>query len=123
MVDVVNGGSVDIAVADGEVGRGVTDAVVIFRDTAVEVVRIADARPGLAAVIGNGQVVLRGRELERLDNIAVVIKGNGLVTVNLYVLLAVRIVELRNIRSHRRTADMIAKRHSADHDRKCCAHR
>ena len=63
MVDIVDGGGVDIAVADLKGTGEVADAAAILRDAAVEIVRITDTRPGLAAVIGNGQVVLRGREL------------------------------------------------------------
>ena len=63
MVDIVDGGGVDIAVADLKGTGEVADAAAILRDAAVEVVRITDTRPSLAAVIGNGQIVLRGREL------------------------------------------------------------
>ena len=107
MVDVVNGGGVDIAVAD--LKRGVDGGdigAVLCESAAVEPVLVTEFRERFAAVIGNGHVVRRGHEIIRHHN-NVAADSDGVVAVDRTELFAVRVVEVGDERTHYRTADVI----------------
>ena len=108
MVDVVNGGGVDIAVTNFQRGvDGGSVAAVLCESAAVVPVLVTEFRERFAAVVRNGQVIRRGHEIIRHhDNVAA--DGDGIVAVDRSNLFAVDAIEVGDERAHGRAADVVA---------------